>query len=806
MTEHVPTHTRADHIDQLRGLAVLGMIAAHALYFFHNGGSEMLIGLARVLNTVVLTFFVFIAGLAASRTLDSNSHIHIRNLLLPTVKRIGILYTAYIVIACTQIITQAFSLSLDQISEKIYTALTLQTLPSFTEFLPLFMLITALSLPLQKIYRISRSSLWITLCISMGMYILGLTLYTITIPTNLVGIKALISGHESLLRFPLLFYLPIYFIGLWWQHQSDHNNTQYIQRQKIGIIIGASFIIVFGIILNKLYGFNVLDPLIRWPPSVGFLAAGLFWSICIYLLQPMLHAFPRIKKISEYMGRDALDMLMHHLILLFLYKQMFGIQFGTFLQVFVAGIIVLAVSILLSSIAFTNNISFPIQVQTHHKTRLRKRYLSLIALLCVFVGWNMLLPSRVSPYGNILKKKSSSSVAFPKTGALYVATNRSWYTRSLSKTNQIELSVQGIDTATNKSISISPESITVYMGEKILSISGFAQNNGVVVFVISTKQLPIGSHELSVRLNQNNPINMTSNKITVHVTEPLLVAWTFDWEGWEPAQKALSNIEEFGNVYKPIPFTHFVHPRTFLTNIMTSEQKTEIQNFLKMREQKGDEIALHMHMQFDFVASSGVTPRRTNAWGLRSNEGYDIPTTEYSSSEFRTILSFAQEQLSLLGFTNVKGFRAGGWYINAQQLQEVRNAGFTYDSSGRSKPNSGAFKNTPWNLPPEAQPYMLDILDQNKLTATEGLLEIPNNALTTYELSPTELIALAKTAYTGTPLTHPKTLVYVSHPQFYEREFGKIPHVLDYLDSVSLENDNGPIVFSTMSDIANIWK
>ncbi len=806
MTEHKPSHTRADHIDQLRGLAVFGMIIAHSIYFFHNGESEVLIGLARALNTVVLTFFVFIAGLAASRTLDTTGHISARHLMWPIFKRAGLLYITYAILSLINIISQDVTLSIFEISQKILAALTFQAPPSFTEFLPLFMIITVFFVPLRMIYRISRKSLWVTLCTSIGIYLVGLLLFAASVPEYLIGTKALLVGHTSLLRFPLLSYLPIYFLGLWWQYQNDHNNAHYLLRQKSGIFIGSGIIVFVGIILNTSYDVSIISPLTRWPPSIGFLAAGLLWSISSHLLLPVLNALPRMKKTINYVGRDALDMLMHHLLLLFLYRQLFGTQFGTILQVLGASAVVIVATILLSSLSFTNNISFPIHIETHRKTKLRKRYLLLGALLSLFVLWNMLIPSHVSPYGNVLTKKSTkTTVTLPKTATLYISTNRTWYSPQMTGANTIELSVEVIDTATNTPIALPSDVFTIYSGDNEIPLSGFAQNNGVIVFIISTKDLPIGTHTLSAKIRSNSSPQKISNTVRVHVTNPLLVAWTFDWEGWKPMQNALSRIEDFGNTYTPIQFTHFVHPRTFEDGVMSSEEIAIVQNFLKNRQLLGDEIALHMHMQFDFVRAAGITPRRTNAWGLRSNEGYDIPTTEYSPDEFRSILRFATEQLSRAGFTNIKGFRAGGWYINAQQLDMLKNAGFTYDSSGRSKPASGAFQNTPWKLPTDAQPYFLDKTDQNITTSENGLLEIPNNALTTYELSIEELIALAKMAYTGSPLPQSKTLIYVSHPQFYDREFEKIPPVLDYLHSVSLERDSGPIVFSTMSDIAKLW-
>ena len=805
MTLTTPSYNRADHIDQLRGLAVIGMIVAHALYFFHNGDSGTLIGLARMLNTFVLTFFVFISGLAASRTLDMAAHIPTRHLMWPTVKRIGLLYMTYCIIVCVQIGTNATGLSLEHIREQLFGAITLQSPPSFTEFLPLFILIIAISLPLRNLYRVSRKSLRITMMVCAGLYMLGLALYFQQIPVYLTGIKALLSGHESLLRFPLLFYLPIYFTGVWWQYQADHNTTPIIRHQKIGIIVVTTCVVFIGIIVGRLHENSMLDPLTRWPPSVSFLAGGLLFSTCIYILQPILNTLTSTKKILEYMGRDALDMFLHHLILLFFYRAIFGVQFGTVPQVFTATILLLVATTMLSSIAFTNKVSLPLHIRTHKRLRLRKRYIAVIILMSICVTWNVLLPKNISPYGNFFNKTTETKVFLPKTTTIYISTNRKWYTHRVPKTDQIELSAQVIDMTTGLPIHMSPDSMTIYMEGQSLPISGHAQNNGVIVYIIPTNQIPLGSHTLSARIRQGALSQINSNNVTIQITEPVLVAWTFDWEGWTPPQEALSSIETLAKTYAPIPFTHFVHPRMFMPSISTTDQIQNTQNFLKNRELEGDEIALHLHMQYDFVTASGVIPKRTNPWGLRTNEGYDIPITEYSPSEFSAMIDFGLSLLADAGFTNIRGFRAGGWFINEQQLDIVKNAGFMYDSSGRSKPTSGAFQKTPWDLPKDVQPYKLNISDQNNRNSFDGLLEIPNNALTTYDQSTNELIEHANIANIESPNLLPKTLIYVSHPQFYSREFGKISPVLNYLHAASLENDAGPVVFSTMSDIAKLW-
>jgi hypothetical protein len=199
-------------------------------------------------------------------------------------------------------------------------------------------------------------------------------------------------------------------------------------------------------------------------------------------------------------------------------------------------------------------------------------------------------------------------------------------------------------------------------------------------------------------------------------------------------------------------------------------------------------------MQYDFVREAGIEPHSTIHWGLRSQEGYDVPTSVYSDDEFRQIVQYAQKILSKNGFTNVIGYRAGGWFIRQSQLDILGSLGFAYDSSGRDKPENGAFKDIPWNLSRGAQPY-----------TSSNIFEIPNNGASTFEQSQTELVQRISDVFTSGILNTPKSLVFVSHPQFASKEFIKIPSILSTMLSQSEIRDSGPIVFTTMSDIYSAW-
>jgi hypothetical protein len=211
-------------------------------------------------------------------------------------------------------------------------------------------------------------------------------------------------------------------------------------------------------------------------------------------------------------------------------------------------------------------------------------------------------------------------------------------------------------------------------------------------------------------------------------------------------------------------------------------------------------------MQYDLVSAAGVLPRTTPHWGYLSSEGYDVPTTAYSPEQFKQIVTYAKNLLESNGFPGAKGYRAGGWYISSEQLGILKTLGFNYDASGRDRPPTGAFKNTPWNLPLGMQPFYPYPDNQNVASPkAEGIFEIPEDGAS-YELNSTELINRIQYVYTTGVLKSPKALVYISHPQYAAMEFSKIPPVLTVLKNISAANDAGPVVFVTMSDINDLWK
>ena len=57
--------------------------------------------------------------------------------------------------------------------------------------------------------------------VSFISYFIGYMLYPLTFSTPINELKALLAGGNTALRFPLLFYLPVFLLGMWCQHISD---------------------------------------------------------------------------------------------------------------------------------------------------------------------------------------------------------------------------------------------------------------------------------------------------------------------------------------------------------------------------------------------------------------------------------------------------------------------------------------------------------------------------------------------------------------------------------------------------------
>lgn len=303
-----------------------------------------------------------------------------------------------------------------------------------------------------------------------------------------------------------------------------------------------------------------------------------------------------------------------------------------------------------------------------------------------------------------------------------------------------------------------------------------------------------------------------SPEIVFYVSEPVCVSWTMDWEGWQVPELYLKSIESQFNDHKNIPITHFFSPRIYLDSVMEATQSAYLTDWVKRRaDLYGDEIHLHMHMHLDLVQEAGLEPKLWPRWWLTTDEpgeGYDVFTTAYSYEEFSRLLLWAKKQFEKNGLPGPIGYRAGGWFADSEILRALQDNGFKFDASGREKKiwDQEEFE-SPWDLTSTSQPYFPSLFDQNLAGDPHfGLLEIPNNGGDCFAYSAQELKQRFFDNFNSQPIPIKKAVTFLSHPQWQKHDQLIIEEVLNTTDEYLYENDKGPVIYTTLGQVYQLWQ
>lgn len=400
------------------------------------------------------------------------------------------------------------------------------------------------------------------------------------------------------------------------------------------------------------------------------------------------------------------------------------------------------------------------------------------------------------------KDGDSSPSAFmqdEETAPLLLTSNRRWYIKAPGY-DLIPISVSD-----NTGTSDGRYTYTINSSGTEIPLPKISGN--VQIEQIPIQTLPIGKHSIRVTKHSSNS-QLYSRTITVIVSEPVYVAWTLDWEGWDVPDNTLSELEAISVLYDRLPITHFFNPRIYLTTIMPPIRAQVLTDWVKQRAmQNNDEIALHLHMHFDVVQAAGIEPRINPKWGYRSSEGYDVYTTAYTQAEISQILRWSLQQFAAHNLPKPIGYRAGGWFVNTSVLAALEENGFLYDSSGRTQSLWGGIAKSPWNLDITAQPFYPSRNDQNTSTPPNfSVLEIPNTAGDSNEYTATELIRRYNANVNEEIVSKKTAIVLLSHPQWAEKEFPTIRTVLSTIHLRSYKKDMGPVIFVPVRSIYDQWK
>lgn len=331
------------------------------------------------------------------------------------------------------------------------------------------------------------------------------------------------------------------------------------------------------------------------------------------------------------------------------------------------------------------------------------------------------------------------------------------------------------------------------------------QNNEVK---ISSKQFNIGLNKIFLVEEAGGNV-YRSNTINFYLTSPVYVAWTIDWEGVDPQQKFLDKMEDISNKYS-INMTHFYNPRIYIYIKATEQRKRELSRWIKARYEKGDDIAMHLHMQHDMVTEAGVKAKDTMIGWDGGEAGYDLPSTVYNHDEYLKILNWGITELkdglkkyADFDVPEIQGFRAGGWFANLDTLKAMEDAGFLYDSSGRIpfKIGKGTYSYQ-WTLTNKNQPYYPSVSNQNTDTPPNmGILEIPDNGADSYWSDAKSLKDNFYANYSpGSTLDKDILVVFLSHPDWFNIDEPKLNELYSEISKYRNDLDLGPVKFVTLRE------
>jgi predicted deacetylase len=318
---------------------------------------------------------------------------------------------------------------------------------------------------------------------------------------------------------------------------------------------------------------------------------------------------------------------------------------------------------------------------------------------------------------------------------------------------------------------------------------------------IQLNELSVGKYEIYLIANTLGTY-IRSNSFELIISEPIYVAWTIDWEGIDPEQKYLDQMALMSNRYK-VPMTHFWNPRILINLRISKERRNALVNWLKSRLNAGDDLGMHLHMNYDVLEESGVKPKYNARTWDNGISGYDTPSTEYSYEEYLKILKWGIAKMESVGFKDIKGFRAGGWFADIENLRAISDAGFMYDSSARVSFDIGRNKlRQPWEISYTTQPYYPNTEDQNSSDSPNmKLLQIPNNGGDSYWSKADELYSNFLMNYTPLEIAlEAKLVTYLSHPEWFNIDEPKLHDLFRKLQMMSRDLDNGPVVFVTLRE------
>jgi hypothetical protein len=313
-------------------------------------------------------------------------------------------------------------------------------------------------------------------------------------------------------------------------------------------------------------------------------------------------------------------------------------------------------------------------------------------------------------------------------------------------------------------------------------------------------------------------------------SHPVYVIVTTDWDDADTSDIALGLQDELHAEHPELLLTHFVGPYTF-TDPEVSEARRDllVAWLLGMRDDFEDEIGLHIHPYCNFVEQVGtilggpeveclINPSTVYSGG--DTTGYTVRVSAYSVEDFTQILLASDAVFTERGLGKPTSFRAGGWTAELNTMLSLEAAGYVADTSALNwarmeewdQPLRGTLYD--WNkenwssINDTSQPYypatdnLLETGDE-----TIGVLQVPDNGILVDYVEASEMIEIFGSNWDGGAALAPINYSIGFHPSNFNQTYkDRMTEALTHVDQFLASEDNGPVIYGRLSDMANVWK
>ena len=805
--------TRISSIDFAKGIAALLMVLTHTLYFFSGSNNEILFAITRFtdLTTFSLFFFLSGTGIYLSYLAPEISQVEFNAKKEKLLHRAFKLLLAYYLLAFISDFPNLLSSYNDLLIRLIKIVFFIQV-PQYVEFIISFIAFYLVVYFFRRTLKhISNSFFWVVF-IGISFYLFGYFLHFVQVPSELIFLKALIVGESNWYRFPLLQYSIVYLLGTYWGKIISYNDLYLQKKLKFVFTFSLTFLSA-GLIFITLLSNQNFD-LTRWPPSVLFLTLGITYTpLLVMFIEKILKIFnPNTKTISflSFISNNLSDYFILHLVVLFIIQYIFHPKFTDIPSLLIIFAIVFIIVTILVLIGNSHKLLGPLReglsLRSFDALFIKLFYIFIACWLIIIFGLKVIskidtntqaLIEETITNANYIKNIENNfnlEIKLDRKTAYKITSNDSSFDKYKSIIMDITVQNRGFDY----------KGIDIYVDQK--KTTTLQQNNiNIYNWPISADSYETGNHEvyaLIVGTNKESPI------VKFNISYPLFVAWTIDWEGYDISDANIKALNDISAKYS-VPMVQLVTPRVFMANDVSAQRKEVLKNWVLTRYSMGDEIGMHLHMHYDLFTGCNLPYKTAPKWDDRLN-GHDVLTSAYSSEEFSKLVECALAKFKEYKFPTPVTYRAGGWFIDLKNLKVLATEGFIIDTSGRDKYTWGRATGF-WDLPSTTKPFLISDNNQNIADNTNnfGLIEAPNNGMDSTNQTAETLISKFNDNYpnkTGI-LPEMQVLTYMSHPHWITAiDKPQLIKLFDYISKYSADNDNGPVIFTTLNRVFDYAK